>query len=168
MGKQQNTGTESIAGYIRKHLQTGYPMHQVQHALCLTGIREPGVSATHTQSDEYLLQQVPRSHHQPYCIHGLRATVAERLAHSPPTKANRVQSLAVFSHVGIVPDDTVGRRIISGISRFPAPSFQHHSIFYSITLIGSQDLAAAQISSLNHSIHMTSNNGTNLISITSK
>ncbi|KAJ8881244.1 hypothetical protein PR048_017720 [Dryococelus australis] len=45
-----------------------------------------------------------------------------------------------FSQVGIVPDDAVGQRIFSGISRFPAPSFRHRSIFTSIKLIGSQDL----------------------------
>ncbi|KAJ8874441.1 hypothetical protein PR048_025290 [Dryococelus australis] len=50
------------------------------------------------------------------------AAVAERLARSPPTKANRVKSPAEFSHVGIVPDDAVGRRAFSGISRFPRPS----------------------------------------------
>ncbi|KAJ8873745.1 hypothetical protein PR048_024579 [Dryococelus australis] len=38
-----------------------------------------------------------------------------------------------FSHVGIVPDDAIGRRVFSGISR-------HCSIFTSITLIVSQDL----------------------------
>ncbi|KAJ8885417.1 hypothetical protein PR048_011614 [Dryococelus australis] len=46
-----------------------------------------------------------------------------------------------FSQVRIVPDDAVGRRFISGISCFPAPLFQRRSIFTSITLIGSQDLA---------------------------
>ncbi|KAJ8875301.1 hypothetical protein PR048_023196 [Dryococelus australis] len=46
-----------------------------------------------------------------------------------------------FSQVGVVPDDTVGRRISSGVSRFPTPSFRRRSIFTSITLIGSQDLA---------------------------
>ncbi|KAJ8870117.1 hypothetical protein PR048_029129 [Dryococelus australis] len=50
------------------------------------------------------------------------ATVAKRLARSPPTKANRVQSPAGgFSRVGVVPDDAVGRRAFSGISRFPRP-----------------------------------------------
>ncbi|KAJ8893222.1 hypothetical protein PR048_005810 [Dryococelus australis] len=49
------------------------------------------------------------------------ATVAELLACSPPTKAIRVQSLARCSHVGIVPDDAVGQRVFSGISRFPLP-----------------------------------------------
>ncbi|KAJ8895483.1 hypothetical protein PR048_000816 [Dryococelus australis] len=71
-------------------------------------------------------------------------TVAERLARSPLTKANRVQSPAGspgFSQVGIVPDDAVGRRVLSGISCSPPPQFRHLSIFTSITLIGSQDLA---------------------------
>ncbi|KAJ8888404.1 hypothetical protein PR048_007894 [Dryococelus australis] len=51
--------------------------------------------------------------------------VAERLACSPPTKANRVYYPARvtpgFSYVGIVPDDAAGRRVFSGISRFPRP-----------------------------------------------
>ncbi|KAJ8876015.1 hypothetical protein PR048_023923 [Dryococelus australis] len=59
---------------------------------------------------------------------------------SPSTKANRVQSLdrvtLGFSQAGIVPDDAVGQRVFSAISRFLCPS-----IFISITLIGSQDLA---------------------------
>ncbi|KAJ8898378.1 hypothetical protein PR048_003738 [Dryococelus australis] len=42
-----------------------------------------------------------------------------------------------FSHVGMVPDDTVGRRVFSGISRFPLP---FHSGAAPITLIGYQDL----------------------------
>ncbi|KAJ8877329.1 hypothetical protein PR048_021783 [Dryococelus australis] len=46
-----------------------------------------------------------------------------------------------FSQVGIVPDDDIGRRIFSGISRFPAPSFRRRSLLTSITLIGSEDLA---------------------------
>ncbi|KAJ8884332.1 hypothetical protein PR048_016189 [Dryococelus australis] len=46
-----------------------------------------------------------------------------------------------FSQVGVVPDDAVGRRVFSGISRFPTPSFRRHSILTSITLIGFQDLA---------------------------
>ncbi|KAJ8894276.1 hypothetical protein PR048_006889 [Dryococelus australis] len=53
------------------------------------------------------------------------ATVTERLTCSLPAKANR-GSLSCrvapgFSHVGIVPDDAVGRRIFSGISSFPRP-----------------------------------------------
>ncbi|KAJ8877830.1 hypothetical protein PR048_022288 [Dryococelus australis] len=59
-------------------------------------------------------------------------TVAERLASSPPTKANRWESCRTMPLVG-------------GFSRgspvSPAPSFRRRSIFTSITLIGSQDLA---------------------------
>ncbi|KAJ8868656.1 hypothetical protein PR048_030195 [Dryococelus australis] len=43
---------------------------------------------------------------------------------STPAEANRVQSPAgstEFSQVGIVPDDAVGRRVFSVISRFPRP-----------------------------------------------
>ncbi|KAJ8873805.1 hypothetical protein PR048_024640 [Dryococelus australis] len=52
------------------------------------------------------------------------ATVAEQLASLPPTKVIQVQSPAGslrFLHVGIVLDDAIGRRVFSGISRFPHP-----------------------------------------------
>ncbi|KAJ8890058.1 hypothetical protein PR048_009564 [Dryococelus australis] len=55
---------------------------------------------------------------------GGKAAVAERLARSPPTKANRAQSPAWSpgpSHVGIVPDDAVDRQVFSRISRFSHP-----------------------------------------------
>ncbi|KAJ8878612.1 hypothetical protein PR048_019193 [Dryococelus australis] len=45
-----------------------------------------------------------------------------------------------FSHVGIILDEDVGRRIFSGISRFPRHFIPRCSILTSITLIGSQDL----------------------------
>ncbi|KAJ8871529.1 hypothetical protein PR048_027851 [Dryococelus australis] len=72
------------------------------------------------------------------------AMVAERLARSPPTKANRFQ-YSVGS-----PDFRKGKScrtmpLVSGSSRrspvFLTPSFQRRSIFTSITLVGSQDLA---------------------------
>ncbi|KAJ8898277.1 hypothetical protein PR048_003637 [Dryococelus australis] len=73
------------------------------------------------------------------------ATLAERIARSPPTKVNRAQSPARspdFRQGEIVPDDAAGRRIFLGNLRFPPiPSFRRRSIFTSIALIGSQDLA---------------------------
>ncbi|KAJ8867298.1 hypothetical protein PR048_031099 [Dryococelus australis] len=42
-----------------------------------------------------------------------------------------------FSHVGVVPGDAIGRRVFSGISRFPTLSFRRRSILTSITAIGS-------------------------------
>ncbi|KAJ8874410.1 hypothetical protein PR048_025259 [Dryococelus australis] len=72
------------------------------------------------------------------------AMVAELLVRSPPTKANRVQSPAGS------PDFRKWEscRTMSLVSGFslgspvsPAPSFRRRSIFTSITLIGSQDLA---------------------------
>ncbi|KAJ8898381.1 hypothetical protein PR048_003741 [Dryococelus australis] len=60
------------------------------------------------------------------------ATVAERLACSLPNQGD--------PHVVIVPDDAVGRRVYSGVSRFPRPSFRCCSILTSITPIGSQNL----------------------------
>ncbi|KAJ8869854.1 hypothetical protein PR048_028863 [Dryococelus australis] len=64
------------------------------------------------------------------------AAVAERLACSPPTKANRFQSpagaLPDFRYAGIVPDDAAGRRVFSGSSRFPALTFRRCSILTSL------------------------------------
>ncbi|KAJ8874672.1 hypothetical protein PR048_025538 [Dryococelus australis] len=46
-----------------------------------------------------------------------------------------------FSHVRIVPDDTAGCRVFSGVPRFPHPPFRPVLLHASITLIDSQDLA---------------------------
>ncbi|KAJ8891742.1 hypothetical protein PR048_004277 [Dryococelus australis] len=72
------------------------------------------------------------------------ATVAERLALSPPTKANRALSPAgsldfrKWESCRTMP-------LVGGFPRgspvFPTPSFRRCSVFTSITLIGSQDLA---------------------------
>ncbi|KAJ8887232.1 hypothetical protein PR048_013447 [Dryococelus australis] len=73
------------------------------------------------------------------------AAAAEWLACSPPTKANRVQSLA-----GSLPDSCMWEscRTMPLVSEFsrgspvsPALPFRHRSILTSITPIGSQDLA---------------------------
>ncbi|KAJ8870343.1 hypothetical protein PR048_029364 [Dryococelus australis] len=83
-----------------------------------------------------------------------RAAVAERLACSPPINVNRVQPPAVtpggFSHVGMVPDDGAGRRIFSGISHFPAPSFRPASYSPQAppSALKTSLLRATQISSL--------------------
>ncbi|KAJ8870077.1 hypothetical protein PR048_029088 [Dryococelus australis] len=73
-----------------------------------------------------------------------RATAAERLARSRPTKANRVQSPAGSSDFRKW-ESCRTMPLVSGFSRVccvcPAPSFRRRSIFTSITLIGSQDLA---------------------------
>ncbi|KAJ8868865.1 hypothetical protein PR048_030406 [Dryococelus australis] len=79
------------------------------------------------------------------------AAVAERLARSLPTKANRVQAPAGvtgFSQVGIVPDDMP---FVGGFSQgYPVSPSPRRTIFASLTLIGSQTslLRAAQISPL--------------------
>ncbi|KAJ8896132.1 hypothetical protein PR048_001475 [Dryococelus australis] len=59
-----------------------------------------------------------------------------------------------LSHVRIVPDDTVGRRVFSGVSWFPALSFRHCSILTSIILIGSQDLDVKSRPDLFTSLHV--------------
>ncbi|KAJ8893567.1 hypothetical protein PR048_006167 [Dryococelus australis] len=79
-------------------------------------------------------------------------TVVERLARSPPTKANRVQS-QVGSPEFLKWESCRTMPLVDGFSRgspiFPASLFWGHSIYTSITLIGSQDLAVKSRS--NHS-----------------
>ncbi|KAJ8885682.1 hypothetical protein PR048_011880 [Dryococelus australis] len=74
------------------------------------------------------------------------AAVTEWLACSPPTKANRVPSLAGFSQMGIVLDAAAGQRVFSGISRFPStciPALLHfHFISPSSLLRSGVSLAA--------------------------
>ncbi|KAJ8873653.1 hypothetical protein PR048_024478 [Dryococelus australis] len=59
-----------------------------------------------------------------------------------------------LSHVGIVPNDGVGRRVFSGTSRFPPP-LQSGSILTSITRVGSQDLAVTSRPNLFTQSHFT-------------
>ncbi|KAJ8887527.1 hypothetical protein PR048_013743 [Dryococelus australis] len=67
--------------------------------------------------------------------------VAERLARSHQGEPGSILGLVTgFSHVGIVPDDAVCRRVFSETSRFSRPSFLRSSILTSISLIDSQDL----------------------------
>ncbi|KAJ8891945.1 hypothetical protein PR048_004505 [Dryococelus australis] len=71
------------------------------------------------------------------------ATVAERLVYSPPTKVNR--------QVAIVPDDAAGRRVFSGISRFPRPcipTLLHTHLASPSSALRTSTLRAAQISPL--------------------
>ncbi|KAJ8865924.1 hypothetical protein PR048_033447 [Dryococelus australis] len=49
--------------------------------------------------------------------------------------------VTLITEMGIVLDDAIGRWVFSGVSRSPAPAFCRRSIFTSMTLIGSQDLA---------------------------
>ncbi|KAJ8880497.1 hypothetical protein PR048_016967 [Dryococelus australis] len=58
-----------------------------------------------------------------------------------------------YSHVGIVPDDAVGRRVFSGISCFPHPFFPAplHTHLYQLPAHKTSLLRAAQISSHTHS-----------------
>ncbi|KAJ8878359.1 hypothetical protein PR048_018936 [Dryococelus australis] len=74
----------------------------------------------------------------------------------------------VFSHVGIVPDDAVRRRVFSGISHFPRPFIpaQLHT-HPSLTLIGSKTsmLRAFQLSSLRlMTIELLARNSATIIS----
>ncbi|KAJ8873690.1 hypothetical protein PR048_024522 [Dryococelus australis] len=73
----------------------------------------------------------------PPVFHEKRAAVAERLHCSPLTKANQVRYTAGatpgFSKAGIAQDDAAGRRVFSGISRFP-PAF---AALFSYRLISS-------------------------------
>ncbi|KAJ8894987.1 hypothetical protein PR048_000295 [Dryococelus australis] len=86
--------------------------------------------------------------------------IAKRLARSrlPSRRSgfNPRPGHSTFSHVGIVLDDAVGRRIFSGISHFPpALSLRHCSVLNSITLIGSQDPAVKSRPDIFTSLHYT-------------
>ncbi|KAJ8869297.1 hypothetical protein PR048_030871 [Dryococelus australis] len=59
-----------------------------------------------------------------------------------------------FSHVGIVPDDAVGRRVFSGISHFPHPFVTALSLLTSIIRIGSQDLDIRRGGGRNFNAHL--------------
>ncbi|KAJ8865623.1 hypothetical protein PR048_033143 [Dryococelus australis] len=85
--------------------------------------------------------------------------LAERLARSPPTKTNLVQSPAGS------PDfrkwESCRTTLVGGISQgslvSPAPSFRRRPILTPITLIGSQDLAVKRrLNLFTHSLHLTS------------
>ncbi|KAJ8869009.1 hypothetical protein PR048_030555 [Dryococelus australis] len=93
---------------------------------------EPGERANRTEtrqcsSDAATDIVINGARKQGQLQHSLEAAVAERLARSPPTLANRVQSPA-----GSLPDfrkdDAAGRRVFSGVSRFLIPSFRRCSI----------------------------------------
>ncbi|KAJ8896838.1 hypothetical protein PR048_002184 [Dryococelus australis] len=80
------------------------------------------------------------------------AAVDERLDFSSPTTANRAQSTATFSQVGIVPVDAAGWRVFSGISRFPRhgiPALLHSDLIAPSSAIKTSLLRVAQISQLN-------------------
>ncbi|KAJ8891800.1 hypothetical protein PR048_004354 [Dryococelus australis] len=74
------------------------------------------------------------------------AAVAEQLVRSPRLPPRRSgfdprPGHSGFSHVGIVPDDAVGRRVFLGDFPFsPALSFRRCSSLTSLTFIGSRDL----------------------------
>ncbi|KAJ8867267.1 hypothetical protein PR048_031066 [Dryococelus australis] len=79
------------------------------------------------------------------CVRLRGIAVSERLACSPPPLRSGFNPRLVspgFSHVGIVPDDAAGRRVFSGISRFPLPLYSGAAPYSPrcFTLIGSQDL----------------------------
>ncbi|KAJ8871562.1 hypothetical protein PR048_027888 [Dryococelus australis] len=89
-------------------------------------------------------------------IHVCGATVSKRLARSPPTKANRVQSPAGSSDFRKW-ESCRTMPLVGGFSQgspvYPAPSFRRRSIFTSITLIGPEDLVVKSHPNLLTSLH---------------
>ncbi|KAJ8869019.1 hypothetical protein PR048_030565 [Dryococelus australis] len=85
------------------------------------------------------LNLLPTSCVDPSRPRGRGGVVVRKLA---PTKANRVRFAAGsppgFSHVGVLPDDSAGRRVFSGISHLPCCYIAPHSPHF--PLAGSQDL----------------------------
>ncbi|KAJ8876763.1 hypothetical protein PR048_021210 [Dryococelus australis] len=85
----------------------------------------------------------------------LRSQKGPRLARSPPTKANRVQSPAGSPDLRKWESCRLVGEFSRGSLVSPTASFRHCSIFTSITLIGSQDLAAKSRSNLfTHSLEL--------------
>ncbi|KAJ8867563.1 hypothetical protein PR048_031365 [Dryococelus australis] len=82
----------------------------------------------------------------PSCYSG-GATVAERLACSPPTNAIRVQSPAGSLRI-FAPDDAVGQRVFSGISRFPTFNHPHRFSRPLRSRPGISDLANLRVTSV--------------------
>ncbi|KAJ8897818.1 hypothetical protein PR048_003171 [Dryococelus australis] len=143
-------GLGGVHGQGHVPLDKGWRCQKIDIASSLglhSGTGQKGVYGAPERSDlSYLVAAIFTNHH----VEGGTA-VAERLARSPPTRANRAQSPAGS------PDFRKGESyrtmpLVGGFSRgspvSPAPSFWRRSIFTSITLIGSQDLAVK--SSPNH------------------
>ncbi|KAJ8873579.1 hypothetical protein PR048_024397 [Dryococelus australis] len=89
------------------------------------------VQASQKESDFISMQKPMENRSRLEYIHHWAAVVWQ-IDYSPPTWANRVRFLAGaapgLSHLGIMPGDAAGRGVFSGISRFPALSFQCCSI----------------------------------------
>ncbi|KAJ8882394.1 hypothetical protein PR048_014202 [Dryococelus australis] len=96
-------------------------------------------------SSGWLVEHIP-----PYCL-GVGTSRRCRLACSPPTKAIRVTG---FSHVGIVPDDAIGRAGFLGDLSFPPPLHSGAAPYSPQTpssALKTPLLRVAEISSLTHS-----------------
>ncbi|KAJ8877816.1 hypothetical protein PR048_022274 [Dryococelus australis] len=119
----------------------GAPARTQTHTLALRGARN---SAPRAQSNQSVLCRGAGGGQGEIEIDILGAAVAQRLDcslsyHDEPGSIP-VQATPEFSGVGIVLDDSAGRRVFSGISRFPN-SFNPVLLHTSFTLFGSQDLA---------------------------
>ncbi|KAJ8874899.1 hypothetical protein PR048_022789 [Dryococelus australis] len=158
-GNDNNRRPLSVFGEDGGLLDRGVKLEQRRSVHDDKRILDEPTSSCNASCSQYVIHQAIL--HLSYLVI-LGATVTERLARSPPTNVNRVQSPAGspgLSQVGIVPDDAVGRRVFSGISRFPAPSFRRRSIIISITLIGSQDLTIQSPPNLFISLHFNTGSG---------
>ncbi|KAJ8872347.1 hypothetical protein PR048_025951 [Dryococelus australis] len=143
--RSTHRGMSKIPG-LRGGRQASSPRAGQTNVSLLGGRREGGRGVTESSNNLRWTGQrghLSYSSLQPsYCIHE-GATVTERLACSPPTKANRVQSPAGPQYFlkWDLTGDAAGRRFSQGSPVFPAPSFRCGPIFTSITLIGSEELA---------------------------
>ncbi|KAJ8898065.1 hypothetical protein PR048_003425 [Dryococelus australis] len=87
-----------------------------------------------------------------YCEELAVAQLSYLIERSPPTKANRVRIPAgVTMYVGNVADGVTGRRVFSGISRYPHPCIPAMPFPPRFTLIGSQALKSHILPILPHS-----------------
>ncbi|KAJ8893450.1 hypothetical protein PR048_006048 [Dryococelus australis] len=91
-------------------------------------------------------ESIPCPLEQESCVtsFGVGAAVAKRLTCMPASHQGEPGSIpgrvTEFPNVGVVPDDTVGRRVFSGISHFSHPFIPPLLLTHRNTLIGSQVL----------------------------
>ncbi|KAJ8877966.1 hypothetical protein PR048_022429 [Dryococelus australis] len=137
-----------------------YPPRFVQHRRRgdpLLSLHLLGSMHLLAQFDEDVVHKRSRQCHTPL-VHTVFDTSWRTLAQSSRFPLWQQTPNGQFSHVGIPPDNAAGRRVFSGISRFP-PLFHSGAAPFSphFTRIGSQDLAAkSRLNILAQSRHSSS------------
>ncbi|KAJ8873599.1 hypothetical protein PR048_024417 [Dryococelus australis] len=126
------------SGVTRQGIEPGSPWWEADSEVNVQGKR-PVPRASRGLSEMWTRPHRRKQH----VISPLRThLLGVRLAYSPPTKANRVQSPVGslrISHVGIVPNDAADRRVFSGDLQFSPPLHSRAAPYLASTLAGFQD-----------------------------